>query len=97
MNAQVLSHRPVVLFMAVTTLFAVVYAANNWLTSFLLLVPGAHLVHIPSGFKLLLVLIFGWIASLAVGVVSLMAGVFFFEEMFCCRCNWPWPMPPPHG
>ena len=74
------SHGPFTLFLGVTTLFAVVYSVNNLLTSFLLLVPGAHLVHIPSGFKLLLVLICGWSAALAIGLVSFAASALFFFE-----------------
>ena len=71
-------HNPVTLFLALTVLFALIYSLNNALTSFLLLVPGAHLVHIPSGFKLLLVLVCGWSAALAIGVVSFAAGALFF-------------------
>jgi len=77
------THRPVTLFLGLTTFFALIYGVNNALTSFLLLVPGAHLVHIPSGFKLLLVLICGWTAALGIGLVSFVAGAFFsFEGLY---------------
>ena len=78
MSANLGSHKPVTVFVVLTVLFAVVYSLNNALTGFLLLVPGAHLVHIPSGLKLMLVLVCGWSAVLAIGVVSFVAGALFF-------------------
>ncbi|MFM7801848.1 MAG: hypothetical protein ACKO69_06860, partial [Limnohabitans sp.] len=53
-------------------------ALNNLLTSPLLLAPGAHLVHLPSGIKLLLVLVFGLVGALSIFTVSLAAGYGFF-------------------
>lgn len=45
--------------------YTLIYLANNHLTSTLYLVPGAHLIHIPSGIKILMVLITGWVGALA--------------------------------
>ena len=45
--------------MVATLVFGTIYTLNNLLTAPLLLAPGAHLVHLPSGFKFLLVLVFG--------------------------------------
>ena len=46
--------------------YAGIYFLNNALTGFLYLAPAAHLVHIPSGFKLLFVLIGRWAAAAAI-------------------------------
>lgn len=66
------------LFLALTCSFALVYAVNNALTAFLHLVPGAHLVHLPSGIKLVMVLVFEGIGAASIGLVSVLAGYFFF-------------------
>ena len=58
MNAQVFWQNKAVTYVAVTLVFATIYTLNNLLTAPLLLAPGAHLVHLPSGFKFLLVLVF---------------------------------------
>jgi hypothetical protein len=65
-------------FLAVTSAFAVLYGLNNYLTPFLHLVPGAHLVHIPSGIKFLMVLIFGITGALSIATVSLVAGMWVY-------------------
>ena len=65
-------------FMALTLAFATLYAINNAATPFLYLVPGAHLVHIPSGIKFLMVLIFSFMGALSIATVSLMAGLLFY-------------------
>lgn len=65
-------------FMALTLAFATLYAINNAVTPFLHVVPGAHLVHIPSGIKFLMVLIFGFMGALSIATVSLVAGLFFY-------------------
>ena len=67
----------VVPFIWITTLYSAIYFLNNWLTGFLYLVPGAHLVHLPTGFKLLFVLISGWIGALSIGFVAFLYGFFF--------------------
>ena len=60
--------------------FGAVYTLNNVLTAPLLLAPGAHLVHLPSGFKFLIVLVFGLIGALSIFTVSLIAAMGFFFE-----------------
>lgn len=65
-------------FLVLTVGFGVIYAVNNMLTPFLKLVPAAHLVHIPSGVKFLIVLIFWVTGALSIATVSLLAGIFFF-------------------
>jgi hypothetical protein len=65
-------------FLLLTCAFALVYALNNSLTDSLRLVPGAHLVHIPSGIKLLMVLIFELTGALSIAAVSLLAGLLFY-------------------
>jgi len=64
-------------FIWMSIIYAAIYFLNNWLTGFLYLVPGAHLVHLPTGFKLLLVLISGWIGALSIGCVAFLYGFFF--------------------
>jgi hypothetical protein len=65
-------------FIALTLAFATLYAINNAATPFLHLVPGAHLVHIPSGIKFLMVLVFSFMGALSIATVSLVAGLFFY-------------------
>lgn len=65
-------------FLVLTVGFGVFYAVNNMLTPSLKLVPAAHLVHIPSGIKFLIVLIFWVTGALSIATVSLLAGMFFF-------------------
>lgn len=57
--------------------YAAIYFGNNFLTEFLYVLPGAHLVHIPSGFKLLFTIIGRWSAALAIGCVSFLNGYFY--------------------
>lgn len=51
--------------------YGLIHYVSNQLTDFLYLVPGAHLFHIPSGFKFIFVLVAGWVGALGVGVASL--------------------------
>ena len=59
----------------VVIVYLLIHFANNLLTNFLYLLPGAHLVHIPSGFKLLFVLIAGWVGALGIATAALIAAV----------------------
>ena len=62
--------------LAILTLgYGVFYFANNLCTDFLYLTPGAHLVHLPSGIKILMTLIAGPIGALAIFIVSNIWGV----------------------
>ena len=58
-------------FFFVTLTYGLIQCANNALTEFLQLVPGADLFHIPSGFKFIFVLIAGWVGAVGVAVASL--------------------------
>ena len=64
-------------FVFVLIVYLLIHFTNNYLTEFLYLLPGAHLVHIPSGFKLLFVLIAGWIGALGIGVAALIAALLY--------------------
>lgn len=57
--------------------YGLFYFANNLCTDFLYLLPGAHLVHLPSGIKILMTLIAGPIGALAIFIVSNIWGVLF--------------------
>ena len=77
-------HNRAFMFLTLSVGFGAMYALNNVLTAPLLLAPGAHLVHLPSGFKFLLVLVFGVIGALSVFTVSLVAALGFYFSG-----NWP--------
>ena len=64
-------------FILVVFGYGLIHFVNNSLTEFLYLVPGAHLFHIPSGFKFLIVLIAGWVGALGVGVASMVAALLY--------------------
>ena len=63
------------LLAALTLGYGLFYFANNLSTEFLYLTPGAHLVHLPSGVKILMTLIAGPIGALAIFIVSNVWGV----------------------
>lgn len=65
-------------YVALSLGFGAVYSLNNTLTAPLLLAPGAHLIHLPSGFKFLLVLVFGAVGALSIFTVSLCAALGFY-------------------
>ena len=65
------------LLLVLTLGYGFFYFANNLCTDFLYLTPGAHLVHLPSGIKILLTLIAGPIGALAIFIVSNIWGVLF--------------------
>ena len=64
-------------FLLVAAGYLLIHFLNFSLTEFIYLVPGAHLVHIPSGFKLLFVLLAGWIGALGIGVATLVACIVY--------------------
>ncbi|NDG14128.1 MAG: hypothetical protein EB110_00415 [Betaproteobacteria bacterium] len=78
MNANLFWNNRGITYVVLTLVFGTFYALNNVVTAPLLLAPGAHLVHLPSGFKLLLVLVFGMVGALSVFTVSLVAGLGFY-------------------
>jgi hypothetical protein len=65
------------LFVILTLGYGIFYFANNLCTEFLYLTPGAHLVHLPSGVKILMTLVTGPIGALAIFIVSNIWGVTF--------------------
>ncbi len=67
-------------FFLIGLAYAGIYFLNNALTGFLYLAPAAHLVHIPSGFKLLFVLIGRWAAAAAIAFVSFVNAYFLMFE-----------------
>lgn len=59
------------------------YFLNNVLTPALYVVPGAHLVHLPSGLKIFMVLVTGLTGSLAIAVVGfLWSSLYMFKENY---------------
>ena len=63
------------LLVALTLGYGALYFLNNSFTEFLYLAPGAHLVHLPSGIKVLMTLIAGPIGALAIFIVSFIWGI----------------------
>ncbi len=64
-------------FLFVVAAYLLIHFLNFSLTEFIYLVPGVHLVHIPSGFKLLFVLLAGWTGALGVAVATLIACIVY--------------------
>jgi ABC-type Co2+ transport system permease subunit len=67
-------------FFLIGLAYAGIYFLNNSLTGFLYLAPAAYLVHIPSGFKLLFVLMGRWAAAAAIACVSFANAYFLMFE-----------------
>ena len=67
-----------VTFALLTLGFGTIYALNNYLTASLMVVPGAHLIHLPSGLKFLLVLVFGTTAACSIFTISFIAGLWIY-------------------
>lgn len=63
------------LLVALTLGYGTFYFLNNSFTEFLYLAPGAHLVHLPSGMKVLMTLIAGYIGALAIFIASFIWGI----------------------
>lgn len=68
------------MLLSTTLAFAVVYLLDHWLMAPLEIFPGARLVYLPSGVKLVLVLLLGWIGALAIFTVTLLAGLLILEH-----------------
>ena len=64
-------------FLFVVAAYLLIHFLNFSLTEFIYLVPGANLVHIPSGFKVLFVLLAGWTGALGVAVATLVACIVY--------------------
>jgi hypothetical protein len=78
MTSQLFWNNKAITYVALSLGFGAVYALNNVLTAPLLLAPGAHLIHLPSGFKFLLVLVFGTVGAFSIFTVSLCAGLGYY-------------------
>jgi len=65
------------IFLCVVVGYLLIHFTNNVLTEFLYLLPGAHLIHIPSGFELLFVLIAGWLGALGIATAALIASIVY--------------------
>jgi hypothetical protein len=63
------------LLAALTLGYGLFYFANNLSTEFLYLTPGAHLIHLPSGVKILMTLVAGPVGAFAIFIVSNVWGV----------------------
>lgn len=74
MNQNKLTNK-FLIFFAIVFSYLLIHFINNYFTEFLHLLPGAHLIHIPSGFKLLIVLIAGWVGALGIFTAALIASV----------------------
>ena len=63
--------------------YGVLFFLNNALTEALYVVPGAHIVHLPSGLKIFMVLVTGLTGSLAIAVVGfLWSSLYMFKENY---------------
>ena len=63
--------------------YGIFYFTNNLLTDFLHLTPGAHLVHLPSGIKILMMLIAGSLGAFAIFIASVIWGaIYLFPGQF---------------
>lgn len=61
--------------------YGLFYAINNYFTDWLYVVPGAHLIHLPSGIKILMVLVAGVLGASAIAIVALIySGILMFPE-----------------
>lgn len=63
------------LLAAMTIGYGSFYFLNNHLTKDLYLAPAAHIVHLPSGVKMLMVLVSGMLGAIAIAIVGFAWGV----------------------
>lgn len=59
------------LFLAVTIGYGVFNVVNHWVTQSLYFETGAHIIHLPSGVRMVIVLVAGLIGALAILVATL--------------------------
>jgi hypothetical protein len=57
-------------FLLVAVGYGLFYAGNNYLTEFLHLEPAAHIIHLPSGVRMLLVMVTGVVGACAVAAAT---------------------------
>ncbi|MBM3364153.1 MAG: hypothetical protein FJY48_00360 [Betaproteobacteria bacterium] len=58
------------LFLLLTAVYAAFNIANHYATESLYFETGAHLIHVPSGVRLVIVLIAGYLGSIALALAS---------------------------
>lgn len=63
------------LLIVMTIGYGFFYFLNNYLTKFLYMAPSAHLVHLPSGLKMLMVLVSGMLGAIAITIVGFFWGI----------------------
>ena len=64
-------------FILVVVAYFLIHFSNNVLNDFLVKLPQAGFVHIPSGFKLFFVLIAGWLGAVGIATASLFLVVMY--------------------
>jgi hypothetical protein len=64
------------LLVFITIGYGIFFVVNNFLSQSLYLLPGAHIVHLPSGAKLFIVLVAGIIGATAISIVGVAYGAF---------------------
>jgi len=64
-------------FILVVVGYFLIHAFNQVLADLLISLPGADLVHIPSGFKLFFVLIAGWLGAIGIATATLIIAVVY--------------------
>ena len=57
-------------FLLVAVGYGLFQSGNNYLTDVIYLEPGAHIVYLPSGVRMLLVMVTGVVGALAISVAS---------------------------
>jgi len=63
--------------------YGTLYFLNNALTDALYVVPGAHIIHLPSGLKIFMVMVTGFTGALAIALVGfLWSSLYMFKENF---------------
>ena len=63
--------------------YGTLFFLNNALTEALYVVPGAHIVHLPSGLKIFMVMVTGFTGALAIALVGFLWSVLFmFKENY---------------
>ncbi len=64
--------------------YGTLFFLNNVLTEALYVVPGAHIVHLPSGLKIFMVMVTGFTGALAIALVG-----FLWSVLYMFKDNYP--------
>ena len=72
------------LFVCLVLGYGTFYFLNNALTEALYIVPGAHIVHLPSGLKVFMVMVTGFTGVLAISFVG-----FLWTMLYMFKENYP--------